>query len=796
VRDKKKMIKKIVLSIVIIILLVLIGGVIFAYSVLRSSLPQYEGEIEVEGINNNVTIYRDELGRPHIYASNIEDLFFGQGYAHAQDRLWQMELHRRAGQGRISEVIGRSELETDILLRTVGLPKVASTLKENSTAQTVMILNSYAEGINAYLESMKGVPPEFLLLGFKPEPWTVDHVFAVAALMAFDSASNYQHELFRLTLQKELPANLFNDLLPPVYPENDVPAVWREEISDQPFSTEDLLELSTRLDPKNSNYYPSLSLGSNGWCLAPDKSESGLALFAFDSHDSLSMPSLYYENRLVIEGKLDLYGWSAVGMAAMIDGFNGYIAWGLTNIGDTQDLFLEKRNPDDPNQFSYDDEWYEAEVVREQIVVKGLEEPVQIEVIITRNGPLISDEPAISLAWSALHSSEGFDALMEINLAKNWSEFRTAANKFTMPSTNFNYADIEGNIAIRTAGLLPIRKQGSGIIPQPGWDSTYGWEGFIPMDELPELFNPPTGYVAAANAIVAREDYPYIISVDNAPGYRMRRIVEFLEAENNHSLDTMKALQTDWYNAHAAMRLPDIIRVLEENRSSLSEVELTGLELLAEWQDNPVNSREEAGPAIFETYYIKMIERVFSDQMGEELYKDFLRRNYIVYENIERFWDRGSSPWFGSATLEDIILDSYRLTIADLSEELGADPTKWRWDQRQSISFKHDVGSELGPLSGIYNRGPYPYGGGHMTVGRAGHRLQDPYKVTHVATIRVVAEMGQPNRAYGVIPIGQSGHPLSKHYDDQIETWLRGEYFSLYYNEVPPGAQKLELVVK
>ncbi|MFO8193099.1 MAG: penicillin acylase family protein [Bacillota bacterium] len=793
---KKKVIKKVASIALILLLLVLIGGVLFAYSVLRASLPKSEGVVEVEGLNSNVKIYRDELGRPHIYASTIEDLFFGQGFVHAQDRLWQMELHRRAGQGRISEIIGRSELETDILLRTVGLPRVAQILKKNSTAQTTMILSSYSEGINAYLNTMKKVPPEFLLLGFEPEPWTVDHVFGVAALMAFDSANNYQNELFRLTLQQELPAELFNEMLPPIYPDNDVPAAWADKASNPGFSTNNLCELSDRIELVNSSYCPSLSLGSNGWCLSPDKTASGLALYAFDSHDSLSMPSLYYENRLVIEGELDLYGWSAPGMAAMIDGFNEFIAWGLTNIGDTQDLFLEKRNPDNPYQFLYDDQWYDADVITEFINVKGEDEPVKLEIIITRNGSLISVDPAISLGWTALHSDEGFDALLEINFAQNWSEFREAANKFTMPSTNFTYADVEGNVAFRTVGLLPIRQQGFGTLPSPGWDPEYGWDGFIPMDELPELFNPPKGFVAAANAVVARDDYPYIISVDNAPGYRIRRIVEVLEASNNHDLETMKALQTDWYNAHAAMRLPDIIEVLNNNSNSLSGLELAGLELLTDWQNNPVNAMEETGPAIFETFYIKMIERVFLEKMGEELFNNYLRRNYMVYENLERFWDQGNSAWFGDAALDEIILDSYKMTIADLAEALGTDASEWRWDKRQTISYKHDVGNELGPLSGIYNRGPYPFGGGHMTVGRAGHRLNDPFKVTQVATIRVVAEMGSHIKAYGVIPIGQSGHPLSRHYDDQIDPWLSGEYFNLYHKEVPPGTNILELIPK
>jgi len=785
--------KKILLVAIAILLALIVIGFVFVYSTLRASLPQTDGTMEVEGIEDPITIYRDELGRPHIYALNMSDLFFGQGFAHAQDRLWQMELHRRAGEGRISEIIGRSELDTDILLRTAGLPRVGQLLMNNSTPATVSILGSYAEGVNAYLDSMNRVPPEFILLGFEPEPWTVDQVFGVAALMAFDSASNYQNELFRLSLQEELPQLLYEELIPPAYPDNDVPAVWTEEKMAINIDGKELLGMYSRLDLTSSNYYPSLGLGSSGWCVAPGRSESGNALFAFDSHDSLSMPSLYYENRLVIEGELDLYGWSVPGMAAMIDGFNRYIAWGLTNTGDTQDLYIEERHPEDPHMFLYDDEWYEAEVIIDSINVSGQDEPEEIEIITTRNGPLISEEPAISLAWTALHSDEGFDALLEINLAENWDEFRDAVKKFTMPSTNFTYADVDGNIASRTAGLLPIRSQGIGVVSMPGWDSAYAWEGFIPMDEMPEVFNPGDEYVAAANALIAREDYPYIISVDNAPGYRIKRIVQYLDNNNLHTLEDMKELQTDWYNAHAEKRLPSLLSILEANQELFNEQETAGMEILIEWVDKPINAMDEAGPAIFESFYLHLVRNVFGEEMGDELFENFLRRNYVVYEVVERLWDQGEGEWFKGNSLENLILASYSETISELVSKLGDDPHNWRWDQLQTIHFRHDVGSELGPLSGIYNRGPFPMGGGHTTVGRAGHRLQNPFDVSHVATIRVVAEMGNPIEAYGVIPIGQSGHPLSKHYDDQIEAWMEKEYYPVYHQEVPPQADTLVL---
>ncbi len=798
---RRKRVKKVAVIAALVLVLVLGGGTIVGYMLLRGGLPETEGTVKVEGLTDTATIYRDQQGRPHIYASNKKDLFFGQGYAHAQDRLWQMELHRRAGQGRISELVGAGELDTDILLRRARLPQIAATLQEQSTPETVDLLSSYAQGINAYLEEMNGVPPEFRLLGASPEPWSKEDVFGVAALMAFNTNYNWREKMMRFRLEQELEEELFQEMIPPDYPEMDVPPIWTEERAGELTGNYDheeklganLSSLSEKLSLENSTYFPHFNPGSNSWAISPQRSETGQTLFAFDAHNALDVPNLFYENRLVLEGELELYGWSVAGMAGMLDGFNDYLAWGLTNSGDPQDLFLEERHPEDPHRFKYDEEWYEAEVYTEEIEVSGQEEPEEVEIVVTRNGPLVSEDPPISLCWTAYHNEKGFDGLLKMNFARSWEEFREGMNDYPMPTLNLTYADVEGNIANRPIGYIPIRRKGSGTLVAPGWDPDYGWEGFIPMEDLPKLFNPPDGYVAAANAVPTCEEYPHIIRVDNTPGYRMLRITQVLEEDRKFSLEDMKQLQTDWYNPHAERRLPKLLKALEEHREELSAVEVDALEVLEEWSANPVNQMDEAGPVIFEGWYLHLIREIYQEEMGEELYRDFLSRQHQVYENVERFLERGESPWFRGDP-EGMMVQAFRSAVAEAREELGDDPFNWRWDELQSISYNHDVGAELGPLSGIFNRGPYPWGGGIRTVGRAAYGLNQPYEVNRIPAIRVVAAMGSTIEAYGSIPMGQSGHPLSPHYDDQIETWMAGEYYPITFGEKledPEGELKL-----
>jgi penicillin amidase len=370
-----------------------------------------------------------------------------------------------------------------------------------------------------------------------------------------------------------------------------------------------------------------------------------------------------------------------------------------------------------------------------------------------------------------------------MNRAQNWAEFRKALFLFAIPIQTFVYADVEGNIGFRVVGQVPLRSEGQGLLPLPGWSPGAAWEGYIPTEELPELFNPDDGFIATANHKVEGEGYPYIIDLDVAPPYRMHRIVEQLSAGNRFTVEDFEAMQTDWYNGHAARWLPGWVDLLEGREDDLEGAEREALALLREWSAEPVNLPELAAPAIFQVWYLELMAEIFQERMGDELYHDFIATAYVAYSALESLLERGDSPWFGG-DLEGLLLSSYRRAIAKLTGELGGKPERWQWQRLQTITFENVLGS-VALLRPLVNRGPYPFGGDHMTVGRAAYSLTDPFKVDSAAGFRFIAVMDRGAlRTRAVVAGGQSGHLLSPHYDDQIEDWLKGNYYDLlYYRE-------------
>jgi len=771
----KRIILVIGLAAVVLLLAVAAGG----YTVLRRAVPQHAGVLSDLRLQKKVTVYHDDRGVPHIYASTMDDLLFAQGYLQARERLWQMETHRRFVQGRLSELIGGSMLETDILLRTFGLKRIARQVLEKTSAEGRRFLEAYATGVNAFMEEGP-LPPEMRLLGIDPEPWTAEDSAGMVVLLSYNLGENWRIEATRLALQEALPAALFEELLPP-YDDWETIPVWSGERAGAR-AVENLRGLLAAGDLESIAPLP--ALGSNSWVIGPEKSADGVAVMANDPHLNLSLPGIWFENHLSLEGGMDVYGWSIPGSPGVILGNNEFMAWGATNIGDNQDLYLEKRDPDNPCRFEYDGEWYEAEVITEEIAVKGRDEPEVVEVIVTKNGPLVSDDPPLSVRWNAYDlEASTVDAVFGMNRAQNWAEFRKALFLFAIPIQTFVYADVEGNIGFRVVGQVPLRSEGQGLLPLPGWDSGAAWEGYIPMEELPELFNPRDGFIATANHKVEGGGYPYLIDLDVAPPYRMHRIVEQLSAGNRFTVEDFEAMQTDWYNGHAARWLPGWVKLLEAREDDLEGAEREALALLREWSAEPVNLPELAAPAIFQVWYLELMAEIFQERMGDELYYDFIATAYVAYSALESLLERGDSSWFGG-DLEGLLLSSYQRTIAKLTGELGGKPDRWQWQKLQTITFENVLGS-VALLRPLVNRGPYPFGGDHMTVGRAAYSLTDPFKVDSAAGFRFIAVMDRGAlRTRAVVAGGQSGHLLSPHYDDQIEDWLKGNYYDLlYYRE-------------
>ncbi len=559
---KRSILKRALLWTLAILAVAIIGLAIRFYPTVAPVI----GTFSVNHLNAAVTITFDKHQRPFVLAETLNDALFAEGWLHAQHRLWQMEMFRRAGKGRLAEMLGGSMLESDKELWRMGVPQLAQQLEVNASPEMKRHVTAYVNGINAALESGDSTPPEFLLLQHTPDPWAASDVYALGALMAFQSAGNSSNELLRLALFNELGPQRAQIFVPRESADEDFPYVL-PKLNPEALNTAVCRRIAT--DPLDNPLMPRFALGSNGWVVAPSKSQTGNALFAFDSHDALGLPNLFYEVHLFYEEERQIRGWSVAGLPGVINGYNERVAWGFTNIGDTQDLFLETRSTTDPLQFKDGDNWYTARSETVKIPVSGRDQPESLTIVYTLNGPLISDDPPISLSWTVQHlDGMGIDNILEFNQAQSCEDFHSQLDRYAAPSLNATFADIDGNIGFRTLGLIPIRGAGEGLLPLDGSDPANRWQGFVPPDELPAAQNPEQGFLAAANARVTAPGQGPLVSADNAPGYRMRRIKEVLSGHDQVSLDQMRSLQTDWYDSQAALLLPELIEAIEPSSFS------------------------------------------------------------------------------------------------------------------------------------------------------------------------------------------------------------------------------------
>ncbi len=779
------------------LLLVLVAAVAYSYFLLASSVSRNFGTEDVDGISAPVDIRFDELQRPFVSASTLDDAFFAQGWLHASERLWQMETLRRAGNGRLAQLMGRELLETDRELWRFGVPQLARSLEDKASPELLDTIDSYIGGINASIDYHPKLPPEFLVLRQRPAAWQRGDVFALAALMAFQSGNNFRNETLRLGLLNVLGGKQFGLFLRDHSQVMDYPYIIDGEHQSQQVPVEaavagmDVLSSINgfnHTDPSVNPRMPRLGFGSNSWVVAPGKSATGNALLAFDSHDTLGVPNLFYQVHLFYGEGRSLQGWSVAGLPGVISGYNERIAWGFTNIGDSQDLFLENRSPDNPLLFKDGDDWYEAKVETVTIPVRGQADS-QLHIVHTRNGPLVSTNPPLALSWTAHHlGALGLEGLLAINTARNWQEFNAALDRLPAPTLNAIYADIEGNIGFRSAGLLPIRGQGNGQFPLRGDLPENRWQGWVDASQMPRLLNPVPGFIAAANARVSPNGGGPLVSADNAAPYRMQRLQNYLSRMDKIDATHMQELQLDWLDNQALMLLPQMTRELDISLLSQSASYAAGL--LLEWQVNPVASPDSGAAIIFQHWYLGLARTIFQPAMGSDLFDELKRRNYVLNQAVDSLiLDASLRGWWPedrSTTLSQTLNRS----IESLGKLLGPDMESWRLDQLQGVALEHELASELPVLGKLFNCARQPWGGTPATVGRASYGYDQPYRVSHGATVRAVAEMSDPPQVFSVIPGGQSGHPLSEHYCDQFSAWLGGELFEV---RPPDSAHQLRL---
>ncbi|MBN1659797.1 MAG: penicillin acylase family protein [Anaerolineae bacterium] len=805
------------LSIVLMLVIIIVAGAAAVAGTLwvlvRRPLPQTKGRLEVPGLHGPVEVIRDRWGVPHLYAGDDHDLFVAQGFVHAQDRMWQMEFQRRLAAGRLSEVIGEPTVELDRFFRVLGLQRAAEADVAALSDEARAAVDAYSAGVNAYLAAQKGrYGIEFTLLRFEPEPWRAVDCLSWLKVMAWNMGCNWASEIVRARLADALGPDLAADL-EPAYPA-DSPAIvhgpGRAGQAPPPpngWGTPALREAMARAVGLLSPLSPSgggsravppgaaaaasgpAAANSNQWVVSGTRTATGRPLLANDTHLLLQLPTSWHQVHLH-GGNYHVAGASLPGMPGVAVGHNEDCAWGITIAWhDAQDLYVERLHPDDPRRYEYKGQWLEAEVRREEIGVKGRAEPVVEEVAVTHHGPIISrlvgEATPLALRWVALDPCDIVGAVLKLNRARNWDEFRAATANWAAPSLNFVYADVAGNIGFLQAGRVPVRA-GDGLVPAPGWSGEYEWGRDLALDELPHALNPERGWLATANHLVVDEGYPFYLSSDLENPARARRIADLLDGAQGLTADDFARFQLDTYSAQSA-RLARHLSALE----ATDDRQRRALAYLREW-DGKMEPGSVAA-TIGKVCEWVAIRRVFDPHLGSlaDVYAGLgltpLGENGPYADrSLVRLLDlldgRGSEAWLedpatgGTRTREAILGQALEEALELLTEKLGAELDQWRWGRMNKIEFAHPLGA-VKPLNLLLNRGPFVMGGGADTLLRASGKAGLAFDGIQLGdALRFVADPGDWEACRMVVPGGQSGHAGSRHYADLIPLWLEGKW--------------------
>jgi len=786
----------------VLALLVTAAGALWIYG--QRSLPVTDGVLKVRGLRAEVTIERDGHGIPTIRAASQRDAAFGLGVAHAQDRLWQMETQRRIGAGRLAEAFGASAVETDRFLRALGVRHAARAQWERLSPAARELLAAYTEGVNAVLlEHPRALPPEFLILGVRPEPWDPLDSLAWVTMMAWDLGGNWTMELKRMRLALKFGVPQVNQLVPP-YP-GDAPLVTADYA--QMFRA---LGIDATLGRHALLHAPESGVegvGSNNWVVGASRSATGTPLLANDPHLGLGAPALWYFARLETpQGRVA--GATLPGVPMVVLGQNDHIAWGFTNTGpDVQDLYLERIKPGDPTMYQTPQGWARFETRSEVIRVKGSSE-IPITVRRTRHGPVISDadtaatqgltgvreQPAYALAlrWTALEADAGsIEAGLGFAAARTVDEFVAASAHWVAPMQNMVVADRTGRIGFVAAGRVPLRKPENdlrGLVPAPGWDARYDWDGWIPADQTPREFDPARGWIATANQRIHGPDYPHFLTSQWAAPYRMRRISELLDARPKHDLDSLRAIQADQKSLAALELLPWLKRAQASHPLAPQAAERMA-------RFDGIMRVDAPEPLIFWAWSRHLTTLVFADDLGEPLFgRAFGTRSPVgstfrdalegVLQRDAADWcdDRGTPERETCARMSDRALD---LALAELQAAHGSDVAAWRWGAVHQARSSHRPFSRVKALAPLFELRA-PVGGDTYTVNVARVSLQpDPatgelYLNEHGPSLRALYDLGDPRRSRVMHSTGQSGNPFSAHYGSFVEPWVAVEFVPLW----------------
>jgi penicillin G amidase len=750
----------------VLLLMLLIGS---GYLYLRSSLPQVNGAIAVSGIGSTVHIERDADGVPLIVAANDEDAAFGLGFVHAQDRLFQMEMMRRYGAGRLAEVVGAEALPIDKQMRVLGFYRAAEAEISHLSPEVQRGLDAYAAGVNALLVTRSGAPPpEFLLLRFSPEPWRAADSLVWGRLMDLQLGFNYRLELER--------ARLARDLSP-----EDLALLYPEYPKDAPTTLADLSRLYRRLPldqihaalPKLPGDGPIYA--SNNWVVDGPHSASGKPLVANDPHLGFSTPGVWYLARLKTPER-ELAGATAPGVPLVVLGHNDRIAWGFTTTtADIEDLFIEKLDPDDPGRYLTAEGSAAFDTREETIAVRGVA-PVTMTVRRTRHGPVLSDvlpagwaESGYVLALATTYLSDQdrtAEALWRINRAENWESFRAALDRFTGPPQNIVYGDVDGTIGFIVPGHIPIRRSGNGWMPVPGWTGQFDWTAFIPFDQLPQATNPGSGHFASANNKIVPDSYRYFISRDWDVPYRITRIDAMLETAPKQAPDKSVAMQADTLSLMAQRLVPLMTRITPSDPAAEDAVRrLRGWDFRMD--------AEKPEPLLFIAWLREFARSVFFGRLGPAAADYWNLKPMVIAAILSERQDWCTTAERPDESCDTRLAEALSAALAGLRQRYGTDMAEWRWGRAHIAQFPNRVLDRI-PLLGDWLKVAIPTSGGPDTVDVGPISIRDeahPYDQRFGAGLRIVTDLAAPAESRMIVVPGQSGNPFSPHFSDLLTRW-------------------------
>jgi len=776
-----KWVKRIVFSLLALLLLTFLAG----YFWLRSSVPEYEGEIQLNGLTSEVQTWFDEYGIPHIKAENRADLYKAFGYVHASERLFQMEMLRRAGGGRLAEIIGPDVLPIDILFRSIGLSEYADqsdSLLHLNPSPMMADIESYLSGINEFIAE-GSTPAEFKLIGIEKTPFTTRDLFLITGAMSYSFSQAQKTEPVVDFICQNYGQEYLNDIALWHSPkETFIPSSASDRTSNA------LTTFGSQVAQVDQILPIAPLQGSNSWAVSGKRTKSGKVLFCNDTHIGYLLPQTWYEAYLECPG-FNLYGHFLGAVPFALVGRKHELSWGLTMLlNDDMDFYRETFHPSDSSQVMFQNEWVNVSMQSYSIKIKGQSDKV-LQVRQTPHGPIINDafpdmgkDEPISMQWTyTALPNKTMEAFYGMNNATSMAEFESFLPFIHAPGLNMNYGDAEGNIAWWSCASLVKRPEH--VNPWSLLDGASGLdeqEGYYSFDQNPHIVNPDRGFIYSANDWPAQMDSLYYPGYYK-PQYRGDRIRTLLSSRSDWDSEGMKEVMTDRTNSMDSIVMNHFLRRVMKSEAISEDPEMSSMiEAMRGWSGS--YAPDENVPVLFTRMLYHFLKETCEDELGPERFELFLA-THQVQRAYSRLAEERNSPWFDDVrteakeTQDSILFRAFRASVSELQEQFGPNWKVWKWSKVCSLELKHPLGN-VSALKPIFNLGPYMVSGSNETIQQSGFKMQadGACNVFFGSQMRIITDYGDPSQCWNVTPAGQSGHRLSPHYNDQTDLYVRGEF--------------------